>query len=344
MDVESKLSLVMSSPVEEVVTRDELKELLESKSKPRHYIGFEASGQLHAGTLVCAMVVDNLSKAGFETQIFLADWHTLANNKFGGDFEKIQTAVKYFEEAFKILCPKSHIVRGTDLYDKHYDEYWKNVIRFSSHVTLARATRTMQVLGRSESDTLDVAKYIYPSMQGVDIKFLEADVAHAGMDQRKVHMLAREVFPKLGWKPPIALHHKLLPSLSGAELKMSKSNPQSAIFLHDSKEEITKKLNKAFCPDTAENNPVLDYARVLVFSDEKAVLSIERPDKYGGNVSFESFDELKGAFESKKLHAGDLKSGVASFVDGLVSPVRSHFEKGKAAELLEKVKSFSAVR
>ncbi len=346
MDVETKLGLLESSQlVQEIVTQDELKQLFETKAKPKHYIGFEVSGLLHVGSLlVSGSVINSLSKAGVETTVFLADWHSLINNKLGGDWQKIQAAADYFEEAFKFYCPTAKIVRGTDLYHNN-DEYWKNVLKFSMHVTIARGTRTMQVLGREENETLDIAKYVYPSMQAVDIKFLNADIAHAGMDQRKVHMLAREVFPKMGWKPPIALHHHLLPSLLGSELKMSKSKPESAVFIHDLEEEIRRKINKAFCPETTEGNPVLEYARFLVFGmGSKKEFEIERPEKYGGNISFGSFEELETAFASKKLHAGDLKAGVADALNELVSPVRKHFEKGKAGELLEKMKGFQVTR
>src|SRR3989344_2230356 len=339
MDLQTKLDFALKPPVAEAVTQEDLKQLFETNAHPKHYIGFEISGLLHVGSLlVSGSVINNLSAAGVETTVFLADWHSIINNKLGGDEEKIREASKYYEEAFRFYCPKAKIVRGVDLYRGNGD-YWKSVLKFSMHVTLARATRTMQVLGRSESETLDVAKYIYPSMQAVDIHFLKADIAHAGMDQRKVHMLAREVFPKMGWKPPIALHHHLLPSLLGSELKMSKSKPESAVFIHDLEEEIRRKINKAFCPETTEGNPVLEYARFLVFGmGSKKEFEIERPEKYGGNISFGSFEELETAFASKKLHAGDLKAGVADALNELVSPVRKHFEKGKAGELLEKMK------
>lgn len=343
MDLTEKLELVLKPPVAEAVTEEELKALLETHAHPKHYIGFEVSGLLHAGSFACAQVVNNLSAAGFETTILLADWHALINNKLGGDFGKIEVAAGYFEEAFKFLCPKANIVLGTDLY-KHNDDYWKSVLQFSMHVTLARATRTMQVLGRSESDTLDVAKYVYPSMQSVDIKFLGVDVAHAGTDQRKVHMLAREVFPKMGWKPPIALHHRLLPALGGEELKMSKSKPDTAVFIHDSEAEIKRKISKAFCPEkTVEGNPVLAYARDLVFAG-KSSFKIERPAKFGGNAEFFAFHELEAAFAKGEVHPSDLKNSVASELNAFISPVRKHFESGKAKDAFEKVKSFQATR
>ncbi|MEM4255021.1 MAG: tyrosine--tRNA ligase [Candidatus Norongarragalinales archaeon] len=344
MDLHSKLDLALKPPVQEVVTQDELKQLFETNAHPKHYIGFEISGLLHVGSLlVSGSVINNLSKAGVETTVFLADWHSVINGKLGGDIGKIQSASKYYEEAFRFYCPKAKIVRGTELY-RHNDEYWQSVLRFSTHVTLARATRTMQILGRSESETLDVAKYIYPSMQSVDIKFLGADIAHAGMDQRKVHMLAREVFPKMGWIAPVALHHKLLSSLSGEEIKMSKSKPDSAIFIHDSHDEIKRKLSKAFCPEkTVEGNAVLAYARDLIFVCKDS-FKVERPVKFGGDAEFSSYAQVEEAFAKGELHPADFKNAVASEVDGLVAPARKHFESGKAKEHLSEVQSFQITR
>jgi len=335
MDLETRLELVKREPTQEIVVESELRELLETNAKPGHYIGYEVSGILHVGSLLLAgRKINDLAKAGFKTRVFLADWHSVINNKLGGDWDAILSASKYYEEAFKLVCPSVQIVRGSELYHGN-DDYWKDVVKFSKHVTLARATRCMQVLGRSEKETLDVAQYIYPSMQAVDIRHIHADLAHAGMDQRKAHMLARDVFPAMGWKPPIALHHSLLPSLlkpeEGAgrmDSKMSKSKPDSGVFVHDSAEEIRRKINKAYCPAETEGNPVLMLAKAFAFREGKA-MDIERPEKFGGDVSFESYAQLETAYAGGKLHAGDLKSGVAAAVDAVVKPVREHFEKRK---------------
>ncbi|HEV8289798.1 MAG TPA: tyrosine--tRNA ligase [Candidatus Norongarragalinales archaeon] len=359
MDIETKLDLVLKPPTEEVITREDLRNLFETKHNPSHYIGFEASGFLHVGQLLLtAAKLNDFNKAGVKTQIFLADWHSAINKKFGGDWSKIHKACDYFREAFKQVSPATEFVLGSELY-KHNDDYWKAVLEFSGKITLARATRCLTILGRTEKETQSLAQYVYPSMQAVDIRFIGADIAHAGMDQRKIHVLAREIFPKMGWKPPISVHHHLLKGLGepqhlGLEenkqldtevsSKMSKSKPETAIFIHDSQEDITRKLEKAYCPPTAERNPVLDFARYLVFSDGKA-LEIERPAKYGGTVSFQSYAELEAAYIDKKLHASDLKRGVALAIDEIVAPVREHFESNKHAnDLYRAVKSFDVTR
>jgi tyrosyl-tRNA synthetase len=194
-------------------------------------------------------------------------------------------------------------------------------------------------------------------MQAVDIHALDVDIAHAGMDQRKVHMLAREVFPKLKWKPFVALHNALLPGLAepekaeGAEkeeataaMKMSKSKPWTAIFIHDSKKEIEEKLAKAYCPPrVAENNPVLEFARQLAFHEFEE-LRVERPAKFGGDVSYASYANLEKDFVEGKLHPMDLKKSVAEAVDKIIAPVRAHFEKPEFKKLLEVYKKVEVTR
>lgn len=366
MDIETKIDLAGQAPVEEVITRDDLRALFETNTKPGHYLGIEISGLLHIGSLFAnGTVFNNLARAGVKTQVFLADWHSFLNKKFGGDWDAIHEASKYYEEAFKLFCPDITIRRGTELYEGAGLDFWRDVMRFSTHVTMARATRAMTILGRSEKETLAVAQYIYPPLQGVDIHYLGADIAHAGMDQRKIHVLAREIYPKMGWKAPVCLHHHLLAGLSEppqadvkagetadksdlvAAAKMSKSKPDSAIFIHDSTTEIKRKLSKAYCPPATTNadgaidthgNPVLDWAKWLIYAQsdvKKRVLNVERPAKFGGNVTFTSYAELEAAYAGGKLHAMDLKSGMANAIDALVAPVRAHFEKPAFKKLLD---------
>lgn len=337
MDAEEKIDLVCKPPTEEIITREELRELFEANSKPKHYVGLEVSGLLHIGTLLMnGFKIRDFQRAGIECTVFLADWHSVINNKLGGDWEKIRKASDYYAKAFRFFCPGAKIVLGSELY-KGNDDYWRDLILFSKHLTLARSARCLTIMGRSEKEKLDLAQYFYPSMQAVDIHALGADIAHAGMDQRKAHMLARDVFPKMGWKKPVAVHHSLLPGLAKpvggegeeAEIagKMSKSKPESCIFVHDSRKQIEEKLAKAFCPErVVEGNPVLEFARQIVFH-EFSELHVEREKRFGGSVSFTSFEELRKAFAAGELHPTDLKNAVAKSLNEIVSPVRALFEK-----------------
>ena len=233
-----------------------------------------------------------------------------------------------YQDAFKLICPDAEIILGSKLYEEK-TEYWSKLVRFTKHMSIARTMRTLTIMGRSEDDNkIDVAKLLYPAMQAVDIHSLDVDIAHAGMDQRKIHMLVREIFPKMKWKVPVAIHHKLLPGLTKpadpTEIvgKMSKSDPNSGIFIHNSDEEIKKKISKAWCEEAnIENNPLLEIARTVIFH-EFSEMNVERPGKFGGNVSYSSYQELESDFGGKKLHPGDLKQTVGDYLVKIVSPIR----------------------
>ena len=355
MDVEAKIALVKRKPVCEIVTDAELRTLFEGNPHPRHYIGFEISGRVHLGSgLLTSLVLKDLMAAGVKPTIFLADYHAWINGKLGGDLEKIQkVATGYFKSAFVSLGlteDKVNYVLASEMYGK---EYWKEVLRISKDTTMQRMLRCTTIMGRAQKDALDCASVVYPAMQAADISMLDVDIAHAGMDQRKVHMLARELAEKHGRKKPVALHHRLLMGLQGpqkmgldenekddAEIssKMSKSKPDSCIFIHDSEQEIARKLRGAYCPEKIEEgNPVLEMCEHFILRGEKSVLEVKRPSKFGGDVEFSSYEELKEAYKAGKLHPMDLKSATASSLAEMLGPSRKYFEKHP--ELLAQVGS-----
>ncbi len=357
MDLEKRISLIQEVG-EEILTVEELRELLQTKKKPIAYDGFEPSGQLHiAQGLLRAINVNKMLKANIHFKMWVADWFGWMNNKMNGDLEKIKKVGEYQVETWKACGMKTSDVEFLwTSKEMGNSEYWKKVIQIGRSNSVQRIIRTSQIMGRSESESLSAAQIFYPCMQCADIFHLKADIAQLGMDQRKVNVLAREVGPKLGfWKPVVVSHHMLMglrqpPSESDPQeralaMKMSKSIPDSAIFMTDSSEDVKRKISKAYCPEkTVQDNPILEYCQYIVFEKQKS-LEIERPAKFGGNVSFRSYAELERAFANGKLHPQDLKNAVANAIDSYLEPVRKHFEKNpKAKKLLQEVKSFETTR
>jgi tyrosyl-tRNA synthetase len=345
LDIETKIDLIKKPPTEEILTEKELRELLLTNEHPGHYQGFEISGMLHLGNFVLSgFKINDFLKAGLRCQAYMADWHSFINDKFGGDWNKILAASKYYAEAFKFFCPGVQIVIGSEMYHNN-DEFWRNLVKFSKHMTLSRTLRCLTIMGRSENEKLDLAQYFYPPMQAVDIHEIGADIPHGGMDQRKAHILAREVFPKMGWKKPVAVHHCLLMGIAEpARLKakdkleeviaskMSKSKPWTAIFIHDNEQQIQEKLRKAWCPEKAvEGNPILEIVKHVIFH-EKTVFTIERSSKFGGTIQFQNPEELAKIYAEGKLHPQDLKNAVAKELAKILEPIRRHFETDKEAE------------
>ncbi|MEK6904419.1 MAG: tyrosine--tRNA ligase [Nanoarchaeota archaeon] len=358
MDIEKRFKLIKEVG-EEIITEAELLELLKSKKKFVAYDGFEPSGSIHvAQGIMRAVNINKMVKAGCHFKMWVADWFAWANNKLGGNLGNIQTAGDYMIEVWKacgldmdgveFLLTSDHVSNP---------EYWKIVMNVARNSTVNRIVRCGQIMGRKESEMQQASQILYPCMQCADIFYLEADVCQLGMDQRKVNVLAREIGPKLGfWKPVVVSHHMLMglgkpvsnekdSAERAIDLKMSKSRPETAVFMTDTKEQVERKISNAYCPASqVGENPLMEYMQYLIF-EKFSKVKIERDKKFGGDVEFSNYNGLVKSYSDGEVHPLDLKKAVAFYVNKMLDPVRKHFDTNKKArDLLNQVRSFEITR
>ncbi len=321
----------LSRNMEEVVTAEEIKAL--SSTGAKAYIGIEPSGLPHIGTgFLWAKKMTEVYNQGVETTILLADWHAMINDKLGGDLDKIRESGETIMKTMRAfgLPDGVKFVWAKDVVAN--SDYWKLLLQVAKNSNLARITRALPIMGRSEEEAeKDFSKYIYPLMQVTDIFYMNLDIAFGGMDQRHAHMLARDIAEKMGRKKVISIHGSLLGSLKGSGRmdtfkKMSKSDPDSAIFISDSREEVNRKLKGAFCPAAQiEGNPVMDLFRHVVFPYIDHEVTIHRPPKKGGELQVKSYNELESLYLKNEIHPMDLKSAAADSLNELIEPGRAVF-------------------
>ena len=363
MNINDKINLIKNT-FEEVIGEDELRTLFEKFEKGeikdiRAYDGFEPSGQIHiAQGLMKAVQVNKLTSLGITFVFWVADYFAQLNNKFDGDLDKIQTCGKYLIEVWKSCGMNLENVEfvWTSKELKENSVYWENFLKLSTVPSITRVLRCGQIMGREDSTNAPASQIVYPLMQANDINYLRADIAQLGLDQRKVNMLARDIFPKMKWKKPIVISHHMLLGLQKIdsekegvdrkiEMKMSKSKPDTAIFMTDTIEDVERKFKKAHCIDgVILDNPILEYFKYIVF-EKYSQIEIIRPEKFGGKYETNSYEKLEKDFEEGKIKSFDLKVMCSNYVNELLEPIRKHFEENKGAkELLEKVKSFQITR
>lgn len=360
MDIETRLDAFRNFAAE-IVTLDELRSLLETNSHPLAYDGFEPSGlaPIHFGLLRSKNLKRVLS-AGIKFNLYLADYFAFLNNKLGGDLERIRTAGEYFVEIWKacgVDMSKVNVVWASELMDTI--DYWDRFMRVGKATTIERIKRAVTIMGRREGESLSAGQLFYPAMQVTDIFQMDIDICQLGMDQRRANILAREVAEKYRWKKPVAVHHPLMLGLQGApsskdikkdyeamaELKMSKSNPKSAVYMHNTYKEITEKIAGAYCPEKiVEGNPMFNFIKLIIIDSPDSIISIERPQKFGGDIEVD-YQELERLYIEGKVHPLDIKNFVAEKLEQQIRPVREHFEKNKRAkELYEKVREYQITR
>jgi tyrosyl-tRNA synthetase len=336
MDAEERVARITRNTAE-VLTEEEIRGVIATHERPRAYIGFEPSGALTVAHLITARKIRDLSEAGLDVTVFLADWHAWINDKLGSDLSRIRASGRYMEAAFVSLGVDPERVRFRWAHElTESADYWARVLRVGKATTLARTRRAMSILGRSEEEAgLDTGKLFYPSMQAADIFELPVEIAYGGLDQRRAHVLAREVAHHYGWPVPGAIHTPLLSSLKGGgrmdpvegvtERKMSKSDPASGIRIPSSSEVVRERIEAAFCPGKeVAGNPVAEIVRYILFPWDGR-FEVARSAEHGGPIAFETEAEFTAAWTEGRLHPKDLKNAVAEAVDRLIDPPRRYF-------------------
>ena len=311
-----KLALITRN-TEEVVTKEELDALINSDKQCSAYVGYEPSGKIHMGHVLTVNKLLDLQQAGFKITVLLADVHAYLNEK--GTMDEVRKIADYNKSCFIALGldeKKTNFVLGSSY--QLDQKYIMDVLKLARSTTLNRARRSMDEVSR-DAENPKVSQMIYPIMQALDIAHLGVDVAVGGIDQRKIHMLAREGLPDLGYRAPICIHTPILLGLDGKKMSSSKGN---YISVDETPEDIKKKMNGAFCVEgEVKDNPVLALFKYHIMPRYPEII-VKRPDKYGGNLHYENYEALVADFGEKKLHPMDLKTAASEYMNEILTPVR----------------------
>jgi len=252
-------------------------------SRKRVLSGMRPTGRLHLGHLFGAL--DNWKKLQeeYECFFFIADWHALTTDYADPSQIKTYTIEVVLDWLAAGLDPK----KATFFVQSRLPEHAEMHLLFSMFTPLAWLERVPTYKEQREQITdKDLGTYGflgYPLLQAADILIYKAHYVPVGVDQVPHVELTREVARRFNflYKPVLVEPEALLtefakiPGTDGR--KMSKSY-DNAIFLSDSPEEITAKINPMITdparkrrsdPGNPEVCPVYDLHKVFTPKEER---------------------------------------------------------------------------
>lgn len=330
MTIEQRFNLIKRNTAE-ILTDEELLELLNSKKEPVVYLGNATTGRPHIGYMIPAVKIKDFVDAGLMVKILLADIHAYLDN-MKSPLELLDKRVRFYKavltQLYKAIganVSKIEFIKGSDY--ELSKEYTLDVYRLAALNTFERCQHAAsEVVKFGESPRL--SGFLYPILQTLDEEYLGADIQYGGTDQRKIFGFARESHPKIGQKKRVEIMTPMLPGITGD--KMSASDPASKIDLLDSPEDIEAKINKAYCPEgVIEGNGIVAFMKyvIMVLKEDKGeTFLIERPEKFGGNIEYKNYADLEKDYLEKKLHPEDLKKALAKELVEILKPVREFFK------------------
>jgi tyrosyl-tRNA synthetase len=333
MTVQERCSIITQN-LQEVVDQASLLEVL-SKKDPVIYWGTAPTGMPHLGYFVPMYKIADFLRAGCHVKILFADMHGYLDN-MKSSWELLHFRTMYYEFIIKeilnqvgVPLDKLTFVKGSEF--QLSQKYTLDMYKLSA-LTTTKDTQKAGAEVVKQVENPKMSGLLYPILQALDEEYLQADIQFGGVDQRKIFMFAREFLPKIGYQKRIHLMNTLIPGLSESG-KMSSSEPNSKIDFTDSAQQITKKIAKAYCVDgQIEQNGLLACMKHIIFlklESQKKSFVIDRPEKYGGTISFNAYAELEHAFAQKTVSSIDLKQALTRELIELIAPLREKIHANK---------------
>lgn len=329
MDIDKKLNLITRN-TQEIITEEELKEVLKTKKQPSVYLGTSITGTPHIGYFVWVTKMADFIKAGLTVKVLLADLHGALDNTpwdlLEKRYEYYRIVIPALFEAVGADLKKLELIKGSDF--QLEKQYMLDMLKMATTATVNDCTRAAsEVVKMGKSPKL--AGLIYPIMQSIDEEHLGADMQYGGIDQRKILVFAREKLPTIGYKSRIEIMSPLVPGLTAGG-KMSSSEAGSKIDLLDDEQTVTNKINNAYCePGDTETNGVLAFAKYVIMvhkEDKHELFVIERPEKFGGTLQYGTYAALEKDYKKETIHPQDLKQAVAKEINTLLTVVRKRLK------------------
>jgi tyrosyl-tRNA synthetase len=354
---------LITRDLQEVLNGQIIKNILEVEKRPvKIYWGTAPTGKPHCGYFVPMVKLAHLLKAGVEVTVLVADLHAFLDN-MKAPLEVVQYRAKYYEFVVKSILTSIGvpIERLKFTLGSSYQlaaNYTMDLFKLSNIVSQNDAKRAGADVVKQVANPL-LSGLIYPLMQVLDEEYLGVDAQLGGVDQRKIFVLAEENIQGLGYKKRAHLMNKMVPGLMQGG-KMSASDPNSKIDLLEEPKVVKKKIAQAFCaPGNIEDNGLLAFVKnvmgpihELKYGDGTFKFFIDRPEKYGGPITYTKYQDVEDAFAKEELSPVDLKSGVADAINEMLAPIIAAFKvssefqeaqaKGYPAPVAEKKKAKKA--
>ena len=323
--------------------------------KPVLVSGMKTEGPQHLGNYLGALkhYVDLQNSGDYECYFFLADLHSLSE-----DFDPKEKPRQILELAAEYLAagldPKKSTIFLQSGVPAHAELMWL----LTTITPEGEARRMTQYKDKVSAKKLEanLGLLMYPILMAADILLYDAKIVPVGDDQLQhlelTRTLARKFNRKFGdvFIEPKGLLTKTprVMSLKDPSKKMSKSQPESCLFIDDSPKEIAQKIARA----TTDSDGAIAYdpgkkPGLSNLLEIYAALKNTTPEKIAEEFAGKNYSDLKkllstviadhfADFRTKKKALLGKPAGLTKILDA-GSKEAAHIAEKKLKEVKEKM-------
>lgn len=284
------------------------------------------SGRLNISHYVPVIEIANLLSCGHHVTIYIDDFHSrlLGDKLHIADINNkaLRSKCYCYEETLKNMISKVHRnLSNLTIVDRSKisftPEFMLDFYLLSGSTPIDKATTASKDVVRPVKNQL-LGSLVYPIVRTVDEKYANTESQLVPEIEEKVMTFSEEISLKVKHKSNKRLFYPLLKGLSAGKTPIVQEDDDQ-VTLYDDPKSIKKKISKAFCePGNVQDNGVLPILKHIIFPVYRE-FQIHRPEQFGGDLTYKTYEEVETDFREQKLHPGDLKSGVSEKVTELVS-------------------------
>lgn len=293
------------------------------------YWSVNVSNRLNLAQLVPLIEISHLLKSNHHVTVLVADLHSkiLGDKSVTIDFKR-----EYHKKLLHILLEtlnddlrKLTIISQSEL--NLSSDYMLDFYLIAGSTPVDKADTAVKNIIKPTKHPL-LGSLIYPIIRTVDEKYIKATSQLVSEDDVNITSFADEFSAKINHHPAGRKFYKSLPGLSAGKVQVILEDDDQIDIL-DGPKQVKKKISKAFCePGNVKENGILPILKHIIFPIFHQ-LNINRPEEYGGDISYKHYNEVEKDFLDQKLHPGDLKKGVESGINQLLTKVQEFYQSTK---------------
>ena len=293
--------------IDEVIGLQNIIEII--KTRPlKLYWGTTPSRLPHFLYLIPLIKISKFVKNNMNIIILLADIHAYLDS-IKSNFDVLSHRTDIHENIIKILLRYLNtnmdfikFVQGTSFQlNSSYtlDMYKFNAITRVSDVIKAGKNAVVQ-----SKDPL-MTSLLYPTLQALDIEYLDADIYFGDSNQREICLLSDSIAEKMSFRKKCYFLNDINENFKQME----------KITFIDHSEMIKQKINNT------PNNVLILLLNEIIFE----ICEIKNISFEIGNIKFKTIEEIKEKYKSKQINMIEIKESIIKFIDEINESIREEY-------------------
>lgn len=281
--------------------------------------GLNPSSELHLGHKALFDLLLSLQTMGANIIIPITNDESYADSK-------VKTLIESRQRSYNSVIPNIVSMgfnpKKTKIFvDSDYDAIYDFAMQIGKHISLKSVqqlfgiyslTNISQVFYRG---SIQIAQILLPQLP--EFGGPKHTLIPVGPDQHPYILLARKIAKKIGMIPPSEITINFLQGLKDPKKKMSGSQPETAIYLNDSPEEIKKKINQAYTGSLEKLSDHKIYGAIPEICSVFQILRFHHQDT-------EFVNDIYDKYKTGKIGATELKRITTDF---LIHILKEHKKK-----------------